>query len=315
MKLKQILFLSYLLSFILKADDTLIPGYNIPQTPLYVGGYISANYDGKREDKLLFDDIALLFYGNYEKFDLLGEIEISDVPLKKKALRIHTERFRIAYYLYDDTTLYLGKFNSNTGFWNQIPINILEDTTTYPHIMENIFPKLTTGISIYQSFEEGEREISLTIQHNNDLDKHYNNIIVDRHYSLGYKDTMDEFVWRLSGGYYKSVDNRDYFYAGAGIRKEFLNYTLLSELFTKRGEKKRDIPYDGYLQLTWHMFYMHDLVFRSEFYNDESMKIKENISLLGYTFRPMPSFSIKTEYIRHSKLSKNRFVFSISAMF
>ncbi len=315
MRSKYILFLLYILSLVLKADDSLIPGYKIPQTPLYLGGYISANYDSDKEDKFEFDDIALLFYGSYGKFDLLGEIEASDVPLKKEAIRIHIERLRIAYYLYDDTAVHIGKFNSNVGFWNQIPVNVLEDTTTYPHIMENIFPKLTTGISIYQSFDEGEREVSLTFQHNNDLDKHYNNIIVNRHYSLGYKDATNEFIWRLSGGYYKSTERYDYLYGGIGIKKEFLDYTLLSELFTKKGEKNRDIPYDGYFQLTWHIFYMHDLVFRTEFYKDNSKDIKENISLLGYTFRPLPSLSIKTEYVKHSKLPKNRFVLSVSAIF
>ncbi len=292
-------------------------GIKIPYTPIFLGGYISANYDddGASEEKFIFDDIALLLYGDFGKFDLLGELEASDMDFEGKNFKVHCERLRLSYFLYDDWLIQVGKFNSNIGFWNQIPINVLEDTTTYPQLLENLFPKLTTGISLYQSFDEGDKEFSLTLQNNKDLDASYNNIEVDRHVSISYKENREVFVWRMSAGYYRTVKRSDYFYAGIGYKQELENWMLIGELFTKQGEKEKNIPYDTYMQITYHMGYYHDMVFRTEFYKDKSLYLQENISLLGYTYRPIPSIAIKGEYVHHTKLPKSRFVASFSWIF
>lgn len=317
MQKSVLVWLFFSLFFLLKADDTSAYGWKIANTPLYIGGYISVNYDddGSEEEKLIFDDIALLLYGDFGKLDLLGELEISDIPFKRQDFKIHCERLRLAYYLHDDTVIHVGKFNSNIGFWNQIPINVLEDTTTYPHLLENVFPKLTTGMAIYQSFDEGDKELSLTMQKNQDLDDSYNNIIVDRHFGVSYKDSEESFSWRLSGGYFRTVERRDYYYLGLGYQKELLAWMFTGEVFTKQGEVDDSIPYDGYMQATWHLYYHHDVIFRTEFYKDDNVHLKENISLLGYTYRPVPSIAIKGEYVNHTELPKSRFVASFSWIF
>jgi hypothetical protein len=312
-----LLLLLFSLSASLTADDASGYGWRVPHTPLYLGGHISANYDddAHEEKRVIFDDIALQFYGNFERVSLLGEIEASDVPLEKMDLALHIERLRLAWYQHDDTTITLGKFNSDIGFWNQIPINILQDTTTYPNILEHIFPKLTTGIMLTRTREANDDEISLTIQHNNDFDRHYNNIPVDRHYGIAFKKSLSWLIWRLNGGYYRTLDKHRYYYGGIGARRETYRYTLTGELFTRQGKDRANIPYDGYCQLTWHLFYRHDLAFRTEYYRDQALHVHENISLVGYTYRPRPSVAIKAELVRHTQLPKSRLVLSLSAMF
>ncbi len=315
--LRLLLLLLSCITFSLKADDAMAYGWKIPGTPLFLGGHISSNYDddAHEEKKLIFDDIALLFYANFDRVSLLGEIEASDVPLDHITLAIHIERLQLDWYLDDDTTLTTGKFNSDIGFWNQVPINILQDTTTYPNILEHIFPKLTTGLMIAHTFDESDCGLSITFQHNNDFDKHYNNIVTDRHYALAFKKNTDYFIWRLNGGYYRTPDAKEFYYGGIGARRETGHYTLTGELFTRQGNRHRNIPYDGYCQLTWHMMHRHDLAFRTEYYRDEALKVRENISLAGYTYRPIPAVALKAELVRHTQLPKNRLVLSVSAMF
>ena len=305
------------LSLFLKAEDTSAYGWKVPHTPFYLGGYVSLNYDEDEvaKEKFVFDDIALLLYGKMGKFDILGEFEASDIPLKRQKLKIYCERLRLAYYLHDDTVIHLGKFNSSVGFWNQSPINVLEDTTTSPQLLKNIFPKRTSGLAIYQSFDEGDKELSFTLQHNTDLDDAYNNIMIDRHIGLGYKSDEERFVWRANVGYFRKRQKQEYYYLGFGYQQELDAWMLMAEAFTKQGEQGDDVPYDIYMQATWSFVNHHDIVFRSEFYKDKNIGLQENISLLGYTYRPISSIAIKGEYIKHSKLPKSRFVASFSWIF
>ncbi len=311
-----LVFFIYLINSLpIQAEENMSYGLKIPNTPIYLGGYLSGEYNKEEKKQFVFDDIALLFYSSFEKFNLLGEIEASDVELDESNIIFNLERLQIAYHINDDAIIYIGKFNTNMGYWNRAPVNILEDTTTKPHILKNIFPNLTTGISYQQQFKEKEKELILTLQHNDNLDKKYNNILNNRHYALSYKSFEESFSWSIGGGYFHTLNKTDSYYAGVGFEKESLDWTILSELFSKKEEKGDSIPYDGYLQLTRHIYYRHDIVFRTEFYKDEKLNIHENISLLGYTYRPLPSIAIKGEYIKHTILPKSRIVLSISAIF
>ncbi len=294
-------------------------GYRIANTPLYIGGYVSALYDEKElDDDILFDDIALLFYANIEKYHFLGEIEAADIPLrggKNSDIRIYVERLQLNYDFNDNTTVTLGKFNSDIGFWNLAPINTLTDTTTSPYLMENTFPELTTGLMVTKSFWDEEQLFSVTAQNNPDLDRNYNNMKTDRHYAFGYTYADYATTWRINGGYFHEKHRGDAYYGGISYRNESSRWTIQSELFHKTQNNHRTIPYNFYLQLTRHMTDRHDLVFRQEFYKDHSIATKEAISLVGFTYRPHPSLTFKTEYIRHSVLPLNRIVFSCSMVF
>jgi hypothetical protein len=200
-------------------------GYQINTTPIYLGGYLSARYDITDENKEFdLDDVALLFYGSFEKFDFLGEVEASDVSFKKEGKGdydlanqdLHLERLYLTFALNDDDSLYLGKFNSDIGFWNQTPINVLHDTTTPPHIMTNLFPKLTSGLGYTKQINDS-KTISLSIQHNEDLDEEYNNLFIKEHYSFSLKDATDSFTWGVGGGYFKERNSHISTYATIGL--------------------------------------------------------------------------------------------------
>jgi len=301
-----------------QSDTTPVYGYKLPSLPLYLGGYISAIYDKEEINDILFDDIALLFYANVDKYHFLGEIEAADIPLrggKNSDIRIYIERFQLNYDLNDDTTVTIGKFNSDIGFWNLAPINTLTDTTTSPYLMKTTFPELTTGVLINRSFDDEKQSLSFTVQDNRDLDRNYNNMKVDKHYAAGYTYTTDSTVYRLNGGYFHQKAEGDAFYAGLSYRYENENWTIQSELFHKNQKNRRDIPYNAYLQCTRHLNDRHDVIFRQEFYKDNAIRTKETISLIGYTYRPRPAVALKTEYVRHSVLPENRILFSWSMVF
>ncbi len=316
-RLLLILFLP-LLTATIEASDTADYGYRIPNTPLYIGGYISMEYDKKEFDDIVFDDIALLFYGNSEKYHLLGEVEASDIALrggKNSDIRFYIERLQITHDIDDYSSIRVGKFNSDIGFWNLAPINTLTDTSTSPYLMKTTFPELTTGILYSRSFGEEAQLLSITIQHNSDLDKRYNNMRINRHYALGWSYFGETYTWRLNGGYFHNQEQSDAFYAGVSYQKESEQWIIQSELFTKHTTNEKDVPYNLYLQLTRHIQFKHDFIFRQEFYKDDAIRTKEAISVIGYTYRPRPSVTLKSEYVRHSLLDKNRMVFSCSMVF
>ena len=304
---------------ICRGDEIPDYGYRIANTPLYIGGYVSAVYDEKEtEDDIFFDDISLLFYANAEKYHFLSEIEAADLPLrggKNSDIHIYIERLQLNYDFNDNTTVTLGKFNSDIGFWNLAPVNTLTDTTTSPYLTENTFPELTTGLMVTKSFWDEEQIFSITIQNNPDLDKNYNNIKTDKHYAFSYTYADYATTWRINGGYFHEKGKGDAYYGGLSYRYENTLWTIQSELFHKTQNNRRTIPYNLYLQLTRHLTDSHDLVFRQEFYEDHAIEIKDAISLIGFTYRPHPSLTFKTEYIRHSVLPLNRIVFSCSAVF
>jgi len=298
-------------------------GYKIPNTPLYVGGYFSSRYDiNKKENEFDFDEIALLLYGNFEKFDFLGELEADDVGIEKEGehdfdltnKKVHLERLYISLPLRDDESIYIGKFNSDIGFWNQTPINVLHDTTTPPHVMTNLFPKLTTGIG-YKIDINDEKTLSLALQHNNDIDDEYNNLFIKEHYSISFKNTLEEYSFGVGAGYFKERNGQKSLYATIGAEKENTNWSLLSEFYARSTEDGASVPYDLYLQGTYHLLPKHDVVFRAEAYKDEIEDRSDKVGLVGYTYRPYPFMAIKGEYEAHSINRLSHAVFSFSVIF
>ncbi|MCH9741174.1 MAG: hypothetical protein K0U38_10125 [Epsilonproteobacteria bacterium] len=319
MPYKKILYFILLTKLLIASDPTSY-GWNIPNTPLNVGGYIDATYDEKREDEFMFNDIALLFSAHKNHFDMLGEVEISHLTLDGKSngsssIEIILERLQLSYALENEQTLTVGRFNSDIGYWNQAPINIVQDTTTKPHIVKSVFPKATTGV-MYQKGIEDEDSLSLTLQYNDDIGNHDESIVVDRHLAMMYYGvSSDMFSWRMAGGSFRKYKGYEAYYLGAGIQYDSDEVTLQSELFTQQNSSGFDIPYSGYLQSVWHFVNRQDAVVRFEHYQDEILDVHEAIFLIGYTYRPWENMVFKGEYIYHTQLPLNRFVYSFSVLF
>lgn len=309
-----------LLNHFLYASDPTSYGWNLPNTPLNLGGYIDTTYDNEREDPFMFNDIALLFSSHKNHFDMLGEIEISHLTLDGKSngsrhIEIILERLQLAYSLENEQTLTVGRFNSDIGYWNQAPINILQDTVTKPHIVKNIFPKATSGV-MYQKGFASEDQLSITLQHNPDIGNHDDSIVVDRHLAMAYHGVQsDKLSWRIAGGSFRKHRGEEAYYLGVGTEYDDDLLTLQGELFTQKTRHEFAIPYSGYLQSVFHLANRQDGVIRVEHYNNKVLDLHEAILLVGYLYRPWENMVLKGEYIYHSQLPLNRFVYSFSVIF
>lgn len=305
---------------ILSANEPSSYGWDIPDTPLNLGGYIDTTYDTKREDQFMFNDIAMLLSGHQDHLDIVSEVEVSHITLDGKSngsrdIDIILERLQLNYSFDKEQTLTVGRFNSHIGYWNQAPINILQDTTTKPHIVTHLFPKATTGL-MYQKGFESEKSLSFTLQHNPDIGTHDESILVDRHIGLAYSETMsDELAYTLALGSFRQESGQEATYFGMASQYENDDVILQGELFRQQNDTRYDIPYSGYLQSVWHLANRQDGVIRFERYKDEIMDVQENIFLVGYVYRPWENIVLKGEYIYHTELPLNRFVYSFSVLF
>jgi len=303
-------------------------GWNIPNSSINIGGYLDITYDQKREEKFLFNDIAMLFSANQNRFDLLGELELSHISLDGKSnsradVDLNIERLKLSYLLSDTQSIQVGRFNSDIGYWNQAPIMILQDTGTAPHLINHLFPKATMGI-LYQQDVGEESSFSLTFQHNKDIAHQERNTLlyqekvlsIDRHIGFSYHGVKENLSWRFSAGAYRETNKKKSLYMGIGSEYDGEEFSIEAELFTQSSNKEsEDKPYSGYLQSTWHFQASQDAVVRFENYQDNTLDIKEQIYLLGYAYRPTNNIVVKSEYIYHSELPLSRFVYSISVLF
>jgi len=301
-------------------------GWNMPNSSLNVGGYLDISYDDTRIDDFLFNDIAMIMSTRKDRFDFLTEIEVSHISLDGKSnqsgdIDLNLERLQLSYALSDEQIIRIGRFNSDIGYWNQAPIPILQDTTTKPYFIGKFFPRWTTGVLLQQNINN-ENIVSFTYQDNADITHQDNsntiqNTIVEanRHTSFSYLGMDEDLSWRFSIGEYRNIFDESFLYTGIGSNYDIDEFTLQGELFFQENESTNKKPYSGYIQSTWHFKDEQDAVVRFEGYDDKALNVKENIYLLGYVYRPSSNISVKGEYIQHSKLPLNRFVYSLSVLF
>ncbi len=311
------LFIYYLIcSNFLSANDY---GWDIPNTSVNIDSYLDMTYDEKREDKFLFNDIAFLFSSRRERFDILAEVELSHISLEGKSnnssdIDLNVERLQLNYTLNDKQSFQIGCFKSDIGYWNQAPILILQNTTTKPHTVGNFFPEATCGL-LYRYNLNDENSLSFTFQDNPDISHQDGVINVERHTALAYYGANDDLSWRFSVGEYKEDNSIEADYIGIGSRYDADEFDIQAEFFVQNSEISDEKPYSAYLQPTWHFKENHDAVLRFESYKDKTIDIKENIYLLGYVYRPNSNIALKAEYVHHTKLPLNRFVYSFSVLF
>jgi len=317
--MRLILLFLLLISTSIFAQEEKSYGWNISNTSLNVGGYLDMTYDEKCADKFLFNDIAMIVSGRKNRFDLLAEIEFSHISLDGKSnqnsdVDINVERLQLSYMLNDKQMFQIGRFNSDIGYWNQAPIPILQDTTTKPYMVGKLFPQATTGLFFRQNINENN-SFSLTYQNNDDLAHQDNSVELKKHSALAYLGAYQDASWRLFLGKYLDTLNRDFNYYGFGADYDVDDFTLQGEFVFQKSKANNKKPYSAYVQSTWHIEDEQDLVARLEGYDDKLLNIEENIYLLGYVYRPSTNIALKAEYIKHTKLPLNRFVYSLSVLF
>jgi len=325
-RLKQTVLLLGMTARLLHADEyTFGDGFQVADSPLYLGGYLSSTYTStKKSDILDVDDIALLAYGEFDHVAFLAEFEAPDVYHKEQGIRrdehtnttFHAERLYGDYFFGNNERLRVGKFYSDIGFWNQMPINVLRDTTSSPNLVKDFFPKLTTGLHYESRLSTGAIDrISVTIQHNNDLDSGYNNFNFDRHYGAAADIKYNDGFWRFGGGYYRYGSLKEALYLLGAYKVERKRWKVLIESVLRRNSDDARLSYDMYAQGVWHIRSRHDLIVRAEIEKTPDIKTRDGNLILGYTYRPLSNIALKGEYEVHQNTVLNRVLVSFSVLF
>lgn len=300
-------------------------GWQVAESPITVGGYISTVVESNKHSRFAtIDDAALLLYGEYDRFNFMAEFEVNDLYQKelihdhheRTDTSFHTERLYGDYFYGNNERVRLGKFNSDIGFWNQVPINVLRDTTSSPRLVNDFFPKLTTGIQ-YESSQSNSftNRISLTLQTTHGLDIVYNNMDIDRHYGFTCDVGDQRALLRFGGGYFRYEPVREAFYITTSFKLTQKEWDLLIESALRHEEKEEDFFYDVYAQGVWHFQPKNDFILRTEIEKVPLSGVRDNSVTVGYTYRPYHNVALKGEFEGHHDSMLNRVLFSLSVLF
>jgi len=317
-----------LLSSALTADAyELGEGLQVATLPIYIGGYISADYRYLDEDsRYRFDDIALLSYGSYDDFSYMAEGEFKGFYSEtysqeskriEKDTKLYLERLYVDYSS-NSNTLRLGKYNTPIGLWNLIPINVLRDTSSNPISNEVLYPKYSTGLGDeYLYFGKGEISLNVIVQYNEGFDDSYNNFKVDQHFGLGLGYEIEDTLIKMNIGYFHQTEllEDENTYALLSFKYERNDYKISSEIGTQYSKNASDFSYAGYLQGLYNFTEQHIGIVRFEGVKNSALLEDDAMAIFAYTYRPFYAMAIKSEYQLHSKEDNNQFIFSFSVLF
>lgn len=323
------LLLCLLLPFLLRADEyQLGNGYDLLDQ-LTVGGYISAEYKrGDDLNELEVDDLAVMGYGSLtHTLSYLVEFEAAkyhtwdfEHDTQESNPDFFTERAYLNYKLSNQLEFTAGKFITPGSYWNQVPINVLRDTTAKPELSQNIFPRLISGLGA-EGYLPGSDTLkySLFIQKNEDIDHGYNNFYTDDHTGAAIIKESGDLEARLWGGQFGLEDGTDSRYAGLTLRYEVLNTKLLFEAAQSTTDyfdgTDGQIKESFFLQGAQKVARQHTVAARYEYYHDEYIRLNENIYILAYNYRPIFPVSLKAEYVLHDTSANSMALFSFSILF
>ncbi|MDO9265588.1 MAG: hypothetical protein Q7U00_00745 [Sulfurimonas sp.] len=320
----------FLLSLHAEEEYQLGKGVQIGSLPFYVGGYFSLDYKHTdNTDRYRVDDVAVMGYGDYDKFSYLIELEFKEVYVETHENgvkstthndKLYTERLYLDYNFNENYMLRVGKYNSPIGFWNLLPVNILRETTSNPMSTNILFPKFTTGLnSSYMSYGEGELKVDVMLQHNNDISYEYNNYKMNEHYGFGVSYEKNDYTVKLNGGYFHNLNENiiqdNLYYLLLSAKYESSKYQILSEIGSQKSKNQYTTEYAGYIQGLYRFSEQHLGIIRVESYDDRVTAIDDDILIFGYTYRPLYPIAIKSEYQFHSQSDQNQFLFSFSVLF
>lgn len=327
--MRRLIIVLILLLLQLHAEEyELGQGLKVPQLPLYIGGYTTVDFLHRADayNRVRADEIALIGYGDIDRFSYLAEFEMKESYTKEWGKvkneetdgRISIERLYVDYAISDALDVRVGKFNTPAGYWNHEPINVLRDSASNPYLAYIVYPRYTTGVLFdHADTLHSDTSYSLLLQENEDLDDWYNNISVDRHYDGGIEHFLDDsFSIKANIGYFRTKDDQDFFYGLAAMQYTGEQYKVSAEFGARRSETAWSVPYALYLQGVWHIQEHHDLIGRFEHYKiDEGALRDEQIGIIGYTYRPVYPVALKAEYQAHTYTNENQLHLALSVMF
>jgi len=327
---KVFIYIIFLLAF-WKADDYQL-GHGVKlNDKLHLGGYLSFDYSkGENLDKFRLDDVALLVYGNLSsKSSYLLELEAAPFYVRdykndtsKTDKTFHYERIYFNYTYSEMFKFRFGKQITPIGYWNIEPINVLRDTSSNPLYSYKMFPKLLTGIDVNGNLnEDNTLKYHFFLQATNDIDEDYINIKNDFFIgsSLEY-ELSDETNIGGAIGYYKTRDIKKNI-SFVQVNAKYDNYPFLVQTewaYTKIDNKTvgvKDYNFGGYSQVMYNLDIRHAIIGRYEYFKDSETNIKNHISVVGYSYRPTYSISIKAEYKLNSNSNLTKSIISFSVLF
>ena len=330
----KVLFSMFLFWSVLLADKTdsyhLGEGVQVASFPMYIGGYISTDYRNfNGENRYRLDDLALLSYGNYNKFSYMAELEYKGFYVLTENAgtyttgqdrTLHTERLYVNYAFDENYNFRVGKYSTPAGFWNLLPINVLRDTTSIPQSTNLLFPKFTTGVLLsYKSYDDANFNVDVMLQNNADLDATYNNYNMDEHYGIGFgyeKNNLAlKFNFGLFDGLFANNSSQNLYYYMASFKYETEKIELLGELGSQKIAHSYTTKYAGFLQGLYRFTQKHAGVLRLESYDNKKTATLEDIAIFAYSYRPLYPISIKAEYQFHSIHKNNQALVSFSVLF
>lgn len=296
---------------------------------LTVGGYFSLEYgNGAGEEFIKVDDLAVLAYGSLgSKFSYL--IELESVDFYKVDLANDTtdsnfppsiERLYGDYKFSDQLAVRFGKFITPIGYWNLQPINVLRETTSNPRYSREMFPKFVTGVDFY-GFAPFSESLSyhFFVQGTTDLDDEYININTDQHLGLSLEKRVTEST-HVGGsiGTFRDLSGSRTNYVqlnGKWAHNDFRIQAegMLNSVQPKVGPSAQ--VKSAYLQGEYSFSPQHVGVARYEYLEDNRLPTRENIAVLGYSYRPVFPVSLKVEYQWHSDSRNDLLLSSFSVLF
>jgi len=325
---KRTFWIILYITTLLHADEyKLGSGVKIPHIPLYVGGYLTVDYINRDDsyNRFRIDDIALITYGNYNRFSYLSEFEVKDSYVKEWGKRkdestnnhLSIERLYFDYTYSDVLEFRVGKFNSPVGYWNLTPISILRDSASNPYLDYILYPRYSTGIQVkYEDHLNQSNAYTVMIQNNDDLDDDYNNIFVKHHDLIGIEHIGENLSLKANIGHFKTTSDDDFYYFLLAALYEKERYTISAEYGARRSTSRWTVPYAFYMQGVYHLAPKHDLISRFESYKiDEGAYRHEKIGVFGYTYRPVYPITYKAEYQLRSYTNESQFKLSFSILF
>jgi hypothetical protein len=128
-------------------------GFQVPNTDLTVGGYITGEYSEHGSPVLSISNASLLFWWeNDSPLKFFSEIDLQRGLTTEGSLEaqqsqyLSLERLYADYAVTDELTLRAGKYLTPIGRWNQVHADPLVWTTSRPLVTEIAFPTSATGV-------------------------------------------------------------------------------------------------------------------------------------------------------------------------
>lgn len=304
-------------------------GYEIDDK-LHLGGYFSTDYQVSKNERVFrLDDVAILAYGNFnDKLSYLCELEAAPVYTHEyktatttRSLRFHKERLYLDYKHTDTLNFRIGKQITPIGYWNLEPINVLRDTSSNPLFSNQMFPKFISGVDIY-GYLPGYESIRYHLfgQNNKDLDENYINIKNEHFFGLSVENEENyNFQYGGSLGEFITDDAKRSRFLQANLKYDTYPFTFQSEMMystiKNNNGGETDYKIAAYIQSLYQLDIKNAIVGRYEYFKDSELNSKQHIGVLGYSYRPIYSVSLKGEYQLNSDSGLNKFIISFSVLF